>query len=110
MSTSAVFGNRLLVAEDEPIQRQVFVLALTRAGFVVDAVENGEEARKALERGGYEAALLDHSMPGMTGASVTGFGGDPQLTALAADGHTRVLPKPVDGDAVVRIVREMLRG
>jgi signal transduction histidine kinase/CheY-like chemotaxis protein len=117
-------SNRLLVAEDEPIQRQVFVLALTRAGFQVDEVDDGEAARIALERGGYAAALLDHAMPGMTGASVlaavrsknlrlpiilvTGFGLDPQLVLMAADSHTRILPKPIDGDAVVRAVRDIL--
>jgi CheY-like chemotaxis protein len=58
---------RLLLAEDNPINRKLTVRLLEKRGHQVDAVENGEQAVAALERGTYDAVLMDMEMPVMDG-------------------------------------------
>ena len=60
---------RVLLAEDEPLVREVAVRSLRRAGFDPVAVGRGDDAVEAYERHGGEFALLlfDMVMPGLTG-------------------------------------------
>ncbi len=62
----------LLIAEDEPISREILLEDLTEAGYGVDAAEDGEQAwallRENPER--YSAILLDRMMPGIDGIEV----------------------------------------
>ncbi|MBS0319281.1 MAG: response regulator [Proteobacteria bacterium] len=60
-------GARILVAEDNPTNQRVAQLILQSGGHVVTLVDNGEEALDALERGGYDIALFDLSMPVISG-------------------------------------------
>ena len=59
--------KRVLVAEDNDINRLVVATVLNRAGFIVDNVQNGAEALAAVERGAYDLVLMDVHMPVMTG-------------------------------------------
>jgi two-component system copper resistance phosphate regulon response regulator CusR len=61
---------RLLVAEDDPGLREVLVQGLEEAGYVVDAVERGDEAIDRLRFYDYEVAVIDWRMPGATGIEV----------------------------------------
>jgi DNA-binding response OmpR family regulator len=54
---------RLLVVEDETRIAEIVRLALQRSGFVVDAVSLCVEARHALSRSVYDAAILDLGLP-----------------------------------------------
>jgi DNA-binding response OmpR family regulator len=58
---------RVLVAEDDDGLRSVIERGLTEAGYVVDAVADGEEALAFLDTYEYELAVLDWRMPKMTG-------------------------------------------
>jgi two-component system sensor histidine kinase RpfC len=60
-------GVRILVAEDNPTNQRVTQLILESAGHVPTIVENGEKALDALERGGFDLALFDLSMPIVSG-------------------------------------------
>jgi two-component system, sensor histidine kinase RpfC len=60
-------GARILVAEDNPTNRRVAQLILESGGHRVTIVENGEKALDALERGGFDVALFDLSMPLVSG-------------------------------------------
>jgi two-component system sensor histidine kinase RpfC len=60
-------GARILVAEDNPTNQRVAQLILESGGHVVTIVDNGEAALDALERGGYDLALFDLSMPVVSG-------------------------------------------
>ncbi|HXX85717.1 MAG TPA: ATP-binding protein [Casimicrobiaceae bacterium] len=62
-----IHGARVLVADDNPTNQRVTELILQSGGHVVTIVENGEEALDALERGGFDVALFDLSMPGVSG-------------------------------------------
>jgi two-component system copper resistance phosphate regulon response regulator CusR len=61
---------RLLVAEDDPGLREVLVQGLEEAGYVVDAVERGDDAIDRLSYYAYEVAVLDWRMPGAAGIEV----------------------------------------
>jgi len=64
-------GMRVLLAEDDHKLRSHLVKALRTAGHAVDDTADGEEALWLLGEHAYDAAVLDISMPGMDGVTVT---------------------------------------
>ena len=61
---------RVLVAEDDPGLRNVLVLGLEDQGFIVDAVERGDDAIDMLRFYEYDVAVIDWRMPGREGIEV----------------------------------------
>lgn len=61
---------RLLVADDNPTNREVLGRILERAGHVVVQVADGEQALDAVEREPFDLLLLDRNMPGLGGIEV----------------------------------------
>src|SRR5688572_28147484 len=57
----------LLLAEDEPIQREILSLMLTQAGYAVAAVDNGQDALTKILSGKYSLVVTDRDMPGLDG-------------------------------------------
>ena len=62
---------RVLVAEDNAINRRVTVKLLKKAGYRVDVVANGQEALEAIAKADYAAVLMDCQMPLINGFAVT---------------------------------------
>jgi len=60
-------GARILVAEDNPTNQRVSQLILESGGHRPTIVDNGEAALEELERGNYDLALFDLSMPVVSG-------------------------------------------
>ena len=58
---------RILVADDNPTNREVIGKILERGGHRVTLVNDGEQALDALERERPDVVLLDRNMPGMGG-------------------------------------------
>ena len=65
-------GLRILFADDEAPLRELMQMELPRLGHEVTVCPDGASALRALEKGSYDAALLDLRMPGMTGIEVLG--------------------------------------
>lgn len=58
---------KILVAEDEKLLAKALVLKLTKAGFDVVEVHNGEEALKQTENTTFDLILMDLVMPQFDG-------------------------------------------
>jgi len=63
--------RRVLVVEDNPVNRTIAVRLLAREGCEVDAVESGREAVEACASTEYDLILMDIQMPEMDGYEAT---------------------------------------
>ncbi len=63
--------TRILLAEDNEINRLVAIETLQDLGHSVDFVENGQDAVVAWEQGNYSLILMDIQMPKMDGLEAT---------------------------------------
>lgn len=61
---------RLLLAEDEQALSKALKAILERAGYTVDAVNDGKAALDCLDTGSYDGAVLDIMMPVLDGLEV----------------------------------------
>ncbi|MEW6294084.1 MAG: ATP-binding protein [Pseudomonadota bacterium] len=77
-------GTRILIAEDEPINRIVASGLLEDVGFVVDLAEDGRQALELARRNPYTLILMDMQMPVMNGIEAT--------QAIRADSLNRETP------------------
>ncbi|MCX7168663.1 MAG: PAS domain S-box protein [Rhodocyclales bacterium] len=64
-------GTRLLLAEDNPINREVALELLHGAGLTVDTAADGREAVEKVLTMGYDLILMDMQMPNMDGLEAT---------------------------------------
>ena len=67
----AVRGRRVLLVEDNPVNREVALLLLESHGVLVDEAGSGLEALTLFEEHRYDAILMDIQMPGMNGLDAT---------------------------------------
>jgi CheY-like chemotaxis protein/anti-sigma regulatory factor (Ser/Thr protein kinase) len=63
--------GRVLAAEDNAVNKKLITRLLEKAGFQVEAVDNGLQAVQAVARGDYDAVIMDCQMPEMDGFEAT---------------------------------------
>ncbi|HEX7180383.1 MAG TPA: response regulator [Thermoanaerobaculia bacterium] len=119
---------RILVADDQPVNRSVLLLQLGHLGHAAEAVEGGREALAALEEKPYDALLLDCQMPGFDGfetcrelrrregegrrmpvIAVTGHGLEEDRERCLAAGMDDVLIKPFGSVELAAMLGRWLR-
>ncbi len=62
---------RVLVTDDNPVNRHVAMLMLKKFGYACEVAHDGAEAVAAYERAPYDLILMDVQMPGMDGLDAT---------------------------------------
>ncbi|MDR2718055.1 MAG: response regulator [Treponema sp.] len=63
--------NKILVVDDDPINRDFFQLMLSKLGFIVEEAGDGIDALGKLKKFHPDLILLDNIMPRMTGFELT---------------------------------------
>lgn len=64
-------GHRILVVDDEPINREVALILLEAVDLVVDAAADGAEAVTLAQETSYAAIFMDMQMPNVNGLEAT---------------------------------------
>jgi two-component system, sensor histidine kinase len=118
---TTIQSARLLVAEDNPMNRRVVELLLAQSGVEIAFAENGREAVEKAKLGGWDLLLMDLQMPIMGGLeamrvirqweSETGQAHLPiiAVSANATDEHVReAMDAGADDHVAKPIVRESL--
>jgi CheY-like chemotaxis protein len=122
--------GRVLLAEDNAVNRRIARVFLENAGFSVDVVENGREAVQAATTGLYALAVMDVQMPEMDGlaaaaeirrrelaegakrlpiVALTANAMSGDLERCLAAGMDDYLSKPVNQETMQRKAREWAR-
>ena len=70
-SKESITKLHILLAEDNPVNREVALRMLKKRGHTIVAVENGEEVLAALERAPFDLVLMDVQIPKMDGLVAT---------------------------------------
>jgi CheY-like chemotaxis protein len=70
-------GKRVLCIEDEHFIAELYSRALTKAGYQVDTVADGQQALGMAETNVYDIILLDLMIPSLTGIEVLRILRDP---------------------------------
>lgn len=129
-AAASIAGRRLLVAEDNELNREIAVYLLQEAGAMVDQAADGKEAVEmfaASAPGTYDAVLMDVMMPELDGLAATrairGMDrSDAQLPIIAmtanlfdedvaaclAAGMDAHIPKPLEAGQMIRTIAEWL--
>jgi DNA-binding response OmpR family regulator len=89
---------RVLVADDDSINRELIEEVCRSEGFDVDGVDTGDRALAAAQAGGFDLLLLDVTMPGMGGLDV--------CRALKADPRTATVPVMIVSASTEDAVRD----
>jgi PAS domain S-box-containing protein len=75
-------GTRILLAEDEPVSREVARGLLDDVGLNVDIAEDGKQALELARQNAYALILMDMQMPVMNGIEATQAIRDPDANSL----------------------------
>jgi CheY-like chemotaxis protein len=94
--------GRLLIVDDNEINRDVLARRLGRQGYTTAAAENGRKALEMVQTQNFDLLLLDIMMPELNGYQV--------LRHLKADSHLRDIPVIMisaldDMDSIVRCIK-----
>jgi two-component system sensor histidine kinase RpfC len=92
----------ILVADDNPTNREVLGKIVERGGHAVTLVEDGDQALDAVEHGRFDVVILDRNMPGTGGIEAL------RAIRLMARGEERIPVIVLSADATPDAQREAL--
>lgn len=112
--------KRILIADDSEINRLILANMLELNGYSVDAAADGAEALQFISENLYQMALIDLSMPVMSGlemikilrsqhnplkvAAISTFADSTQKTKALAAGFDYCLTRPVDEEQLITLM------
>jgi len=99
---AATVKLRVLVADDNPTNREVVGKILERSGHAVTLVNDGEQTLDAIERDTHDVVILDRNMPGMGGMQAL------QALRLMGRGRERLPVIMLSADATPEAKKEAL--
>jgi CheY-like chemotaxis protein len=123
--------SRVLVVDDNGINRRLAAAMLAKAGFDADVVDSGEDALRVLAEQRYGLVLMDVQMPGLDGrettrrwrvttsaataadvpiVALTAHVGQDERDACALAGMDDYLSKPFGIEALATMCRRWLQG
>lgn len=73
-------GIKILIIEDEHFISELYVRALTKAGYIVKVIIDGKEALREAQTDSYDIILLDIMIPTITGTELLKRLRDPELS------------------------------
>jgi CheY-like chemotaxis protein/HPt (histidine-containing phosphotransfer) domain-containing protein len=119
---------KILLAEDNFINRKLAISILNRAGFAVDAVENGRLAVEGGRNKHYDVILMDVQMPDMDGFEATREirklpGAKSKIPIIAMTAHAMkedrdrcleagmndYIPKPVKASELIAVIEKWVK-
>lgn len=116
--------ERILIVDDDPMQRKVVSQLLKRLGYKVHALASGSEAVAHLREASYDLVILDMIMDGFDGAEtyrqilgirpeqkaivVSGYATSPRVEEALRLGASAFIAKPVQFDTLALAVRTSL--
>lgn len=124
-------GRRILLCEDHPLNREIAIRVLKKAGVTVDSAENGLIGAQMFEAsapGYYDAILMDVRMPVMDGleaarkiraskhpdsqtipiVAVTANAYSEDMEAALKAGMNTHLPKPIDANLLYKTLSRLI--
>lgn len=119
-------GGRLLLVEDDVVERECLAALLRNRGFVVTPAADGEAAIHALSSERFDVILCDIDLPGFSGVELLSDFARlaPQASVILMSGHAPVdlalegvasgavsfITKPFEADDACWLIRRALRG
>jgi PAS domain S-box-containing protein len=120
---------RLLLAEDDPVIRQVLGLMFKRSNYDLDFAEDGQKVIEMWEKGGYDLVLMDVQMPRLNGFEAASVirekererGGHTPIVAMTAHalkedeercraaGMDAYISKPIDFKKSLLLIEEIIK-
>jgi CheY-like chemotaxis protein len=120
---------RILLAEDDPVIRQLLGKMLQRSNYTLDFAEDGRKAIELWEKGGYDLVLMDVQMPRLNGFEATRAirekeqecGGHTPIVAMTAHarkedeesclaaGMDAYISKPIDIKKSIQLIEDIIK-
>jgi two-component system phosphate regulon response regulator PhoB len=120
--------KKVLIIDDEDLVRETVILALEHAGFAVEGLAESARAFERIKEAAPDLILLDLYMPEVSGLDIcrrlkadprtrgipvvmfTGSNETIDVISGISAGAFAYLTKPIDGEALIAKVRDLLRG
>lgn len=99
--TRSSLRKRILIADDEPILRELLGYYLAREGYALTFASDGLEAWQHFQRAPFDLVITDRDMPGMNGEDLADAirQSAPHLPIVLISGHRGLTVDPARFDA-----------
>jgi signal transduction histidine kinase/ActR/RegA family two-component response regulator len=124
MGKRSEHSKRVLIVEDDPDQRELWLLALSEMDAEIAAAKDGADALKMASEGRFDVCILDLNLPDISGyallqqlltlharrrpvtIALTGFGRPEDETRVKAAGFDYHIVKPADITFIQQIINQ----